>query len=214
MCNLLPVAQHIWRGRGRIGAQARQIIEMTELSFWSADCYIARIWNMGPLPQNPPPAFTRSFVGPFQNPWEIYMPAVSHARAQAGFLVLVVSPDEQVYLSLRQILRHECRMRRAAGRRDAVALLRKFRPCVVVCDQVLSDGNWKNLLQDLQSEPQMPPLIVSSRLADDRLWAEVLNLGGYDLLMSPFSTSEVSRVVKMAAHRGGQEWRAVTNVHR
>ena len=45
-------------------------------------------------------------------------------------------------------------------------------------------------------------MIVSSRLADDCLWAEVLNLGGYDLLAKPFAAAEVSRVVKMAARRG------------
>jgi hypothetical protein len=42
---------------------------------------------------------------------------------------------------------------------------------------------------------------VSSRVADDRLWAEVLNLGGYDLLTNPFAPAEVSRVVDLAANR-------------
>ena len=43
-----------------------------------------------------------------------------------------------------------------------------------------------------------PQLIVADRLADDALWAEVLNLGGYDLLMTPFEPEEVWRVVSMA----------------
>ena len=43
-----------------------------------------------------------------------------------------------------------------------------------------------------------PQLIVADRLADDALWAEVLNLGGYDLLMTPFEPEEVLRVVSMA----------------
>jgi hypothetical protein len=30
------------------------------------------------------------------------------------------------------------------------------------------------------------------------LWAEVLNLGGYDLLMKPFEEAEVYRVVGLA----------------
>ncbi len=48
---------------------------------------------------------------------------------------------------------------------------------------------------------EVPPLIVSSCLADDRLWVEVLDLGGYDLLMKPFTPVEVMRVVEMAARR-------------
>jgi FixJ family two-component response regulator len=41
-----------------------------------------------------------------------------------------------------------------------------------------------------------------SRHADERLWAEVLNLGGYDLLAKPLEGDEVSRVVEMACRHG------------
>ena len=41
--------------------------------------------------------------------------------------------------------------------------------------------------------------IVTSRLADDALWAEVLNVGGYDLLLKPFRAEEVIRMVHAAA---------------
>ena len=37
-----------------------------------------------------------------------------------------------------------------------------------------------------------PRFVVSSRLADDHVWAEVLNLGGYDVLCTPFEAREVS----------------------
>jgi len=46
--------------------------------------------------------------------------------------------------------------------------------------------------------------IVSSRLADERLWAEVLNLGAFDLLLgSPFVAEEVVRVTQCASEAGG-----------
>jgi len=41
-------------------------------------------------------------------------------------------------------------------------------------------------------------LIVASRLADDRLWAEALNLGAWDVLAKPFDRREVFRSVKSA----------------
>jgi DNA-binding NtrC family response regulator len=132
------------------------------------------------------------------------MSPASYVSVQRGFPVLIVSSDEQVHSSLQQILHSDCRLRRATGRGEAMPLVRRFRPWVVVCDQTLDDGDWRDLLQDLQSEVEMPPLIVSSRLADDRLWAEVLNLGGYDLLTNPFAATEVSRVVKMAAERSNK----------
>ena len=45
------------------------------------------------------------------------------------------------------------------------------------------------------------PLIVGDRLADERLWAKVLNLGGYDLLAKPFNAKEVLHVVSTACRR-------------
>lgn len=45
-----------------------------------------------------------------------------------------------------------------------------------------------------------PNLIVSSRLADARLWVEVLNLGGFNVLVTPFETEEVLRVTFAAWH--------------
>ena len=39
---------------------------------------------------------------------------------------------------------------------------------------------------------------MASRLADEAFWAEVLNLGAYDVLMKPFDATEVFRVVSLA----------------
>ena len=43
-----------------------------------------------------------------------------------------------------------------------------------------------------------PLLIVTSRLADDRLWTEALNLGAYDVIAKPFDRKEVDRVLNLA----------------
>jgi DNA-binding response OmpR family regulator len=44
--------------------------------------------------------------------------------------------------------------------------------------------------------------VVVSRNADERLWAEVLNLGGYDLLLKPYNANEVRRTIRGACHCG------------
>ena len=43
-----------------------------------------------------------------------------------------------------------------------------------------------------------PAVIVTSRLADNRLWAEALSLGAYDVLAKPFNPDEVLRTVSLA----------------
>ncbi|HLN01747.1 MAG TPA: hypothetical protein VK335_20835 [Bryobacteraceae bacterium] len=75
-------------------------------------------------------------------------------------------------------------------------------PGVVISGVRLSDGHgWNDLLRELQTMDCPPPLIVSDRLADERLWAEVLNLGGYDLLLKPFDAKEVHHAVSTACRR-------------
>lgn len=70
---------------------------------------------------------------------------------------------------------------------------------VVISEACLSDGHcWKDVLLKLQKMAYPPPLIVADRLADERLWAEVLNLGGYDLLVTPFDAKEVLHAVSTA----------------
>jgi DNA-binding response OmpR family regulator len=41
-------------------------------------------------------------------------------------------------------------------------------------------------------------LIVTSRLADEKLWAEALNLGAYDVLAKPFDRQELVRTANLA----------------
>lgn len=48
---------------------------------------------------------------------------------------------------------------------------------MVICEARLPDGTWKEVLDLAQRQPRPPYLIVTFSLADDRLWAEVLNLG-------------------------------------
>lgn len=78
----------------------------------------------------------------------------------------------------------------------------KRRPVdIVVTDRDLPDGRWRDLLDAFKTMPVPPPLIVTSRLADEYLWAEVLNEGGYDVLAQPFEAEEVIRVISAATRR-------------
>jgi DNA-binding response OmpR family regulator len=75
-------------------------------------------------------------------------------------------------------------------------------PEVVISGVRLSDEHgWNDLLREMQTMDCPPPLIVSDRLADEQLWAEVLSLGGYDLLMKPFDAKEVHHAVSTACRR-------------
>jgi len=85
----------------------------------------------------------------------------------------------------------------------ALAALPKHQFEVIVCERDLKPGSWKDVLEQAVILPDPPPLIVTSRLADDRLWAEALNLGAYDVLVKPFDRAETMRVVDAACRAWG-----------
>lgn len=66
---------------------------------------------------------------------------------------------------------------------------------VVLCEEHPPGGRWEELLDAVARLPEPPLLIVWSRHADCQLWGEVLNLGGFDVLATPFDTEEVVRSV-------------------
>jgi len=80
----------------------------------------------------------------------------------------------------------------------AVAFLRDNPVPVVITERDLPCGDWKNLFAAIQHLPRAPLLIVTARLADEHLWAEVLNLGGHDVLVQPFQVRELLWVLGTA----------------
>jgi DNA-binding NtrC family response regulator len=76
---------------------------------------------------------------------------------------------------------------------------------VVICETDLPDGSWKDLLDYIERAKSSTVLVVTSQIADESLWAEVLNLGAYDVLAQPFDREEVTRVVKSAVMASSRE---------
>jgi DNA-binding NtrC family response regulator len=123
----------------------------------------------------------------------------SNASERDASAVLVVSPDQEDHINLRHILSRVTVNAVGTGTcKEALALLRWTAIPVVICEQKLPDGDWQSLSNALTSLAQQPPLIVMSRLADEHLWMEVLNLGGWDVLAKPFHEQEVLWVVESA----------------
>jgi len=124
--------------------------------------------------------------------------------------VLSISPMEEDHYFLQNILNHppgtldtsrRFRVNACTTLASGLAALRKGQFEVVVCERDLPPGSWKDVLEQVTILPDPPSLIVTSRLADERLWAEALNLGAYDMLATPFDGTEAMRVVAAA-------WRA------
>jgi DNA-binding response OmpR family regulator len=113
--------------------------------------------------------------------------------------ILSVSPLEEDHVSLQTIIGHSTWMMfQARDLASALALLRQYEISVVICERDLLPETWIDVLEHLKSLPKAPSLIVASKLAGERLWAEALNLGAWDVLVKPFDRIELIRSVKSA----------------
>ena len=79
---------------------------------------------------------------------------------------------------------------------------------VVIASCDAGGWSWKKLLDNLRRRKHPPQLIVTSRTADEQLWSEVLNCGGYDVLPQPFQRDEIERVVASARRHYDRPHRA------
>jgi CheY-like chemotaxis protein len=129
--------------------------------------------------------------------------AASSATMEQPFpsAILFISPVWPDQSALRRIVRCTHRTIPAASYRQALRRLRRSHVPIVFCDGNLPDGTWLDVLNHIGDSDDPPLLIVTSRLADDRLWAEVLNLGGFDVIAKPFVASKVLHVLHTATCR-------------
>lgn len=114
--------------------------------------------------------------------------------------ILYVSPFEQDYQYLQRIFggKVEWNLNYASTLNSGLEAVTRNQITMVICEAELPDGNWRDLLQGLTKFPKPPLLIVVSNLVDEKLWEEVLNRGGYEMLMKPFDTIEVRRTIALA----------------
>jgi PleD family two-component response regulator len=131
----------------------------------------------------------------------------------AATRVLIVSSGMHDRQVLTQVLASYACPRYWTGTvREAAEWLNSNRARVVICDNTLPDGDWRDLWEQVRGGPDAPVFIVSAQWIDARLWAEVLNVGAYDVLVEPYQDSEVSRILQHAC-RGFDDLRVDSSWH-
>jgi DNA-binding NtrC family response regulator len=88
---------------------------------------------------------------------------------------------------------------RAETMGDARSLLNSSDPPeLIVTDVRLADGTWEDALRLSQEAPLPVNVIVVSRIADVRLYLEVLERGAFDFISPPFQAAELNHVLRTA----------------
>ena len=116
-----------------------------------------------------------------------------------GVIALSVSPESEDHIALQRIFQPlQWTLFEADGLPSALRVLHRYEVGTVFCERDLPHANWRDMLEHLVQLDDAPPLIVTSRFADERLWAEALNLGAYDVLAKPFDQQELTRTTHLA----------------
>ncbi len=130
-------------------------------------------------------------------PSDCQAPRAVEKRPAIG--ILSVSPVREDHRALRRLLSGKaCRIATAHTCRTALRRLRRNGISIVVCERDLPDGAWRDVLNYISASSGAPLLIVTSKAADERLWAEVINLGGFDVIAKPFDAREAGHVLETA----------------
>ena len=120
--------------------------------------------------------------------------------------VLSVSPIEEDHRFLEDIFSNywtpyagsHWMLHRSLSLESALTALQENQIPIVISESDLLPGTWKDILARIKLLPTPPLLIVTSRLADEYLWAEALNLGAYDVVAKPFDSHELCRIISFA----------------
>jgi DNA-binding NtrC family response regulator len=109
--------------------------------------------------------------------------------------VVVVSHDDENRAILKRIFGEngwKIRERRAVS--EFRQYLKPQWSGVILTESCLPDGTWRDILTLANAVCPYAQVVVTSRLADEQLWAEVLSRGAFDLLAQPLDQIEVLRV--------------------
>jgi DNA-binding response OmpR family regulator len=112
---------------------------------------------------------------------------------------LLISPFTEDHRTLRQIFtRRNWKLSYASTFAAAAEMIESRHVSVIMVERELPLGTWQDALTFLQQTDSSPLVIVVSRVADERFWAEVLNVGGHDVLATPFRAQEVEWALESA----------------
>src|ERR1700689_2740843 len=126
--------------------------------------------------------------------------------------LLVGEYESDLYLVHEVFKKLGWRLFEARDRKRAIQCLERNPVRVVIAKTDVPNWSWRRILNDLRSLTKPPQLIVTSRTADESLWAEVLNVGGYDVMAQTLEKYEVERGIASAHRHFDEPLRVAANM--
>jgi two-component system response regulator PilR (NtrC family) len=120
--------------------------------------------------------------------------------SRARVLVALADPASQKALT-NVLPSHGAEPVFASTLREARAVLSSEPIALVVCEDHLADGNYRDLLPVARAARGDVPVVVASRIDNPEEYLEAMKLGAFDFVAAPFSRTELERIVHNALNR-------------
>jgi two-component system response regulator PilR (NtrC family) len=120
---------------------------------------------------------------------------------------LLIIDDEQSMLDLLSLLFEEegFDVTTASSVSQAREQLGGITPDLVLCDILMPDGSGLDVLQEIKSGPNAPPVLMMTAYPSTRSAIEAMKLGAYDYIAKPFHTDEVKLLAAKALEKADLE---------
>ncbi|MGH9469607.1 MAG: response regulator [Terriglobia bacterium] len=123
-------------------------------------------------------------------------------------LALLVSSDPGPSEALQRALQHQSvetrRVRTCTEAKEVID--RETRPDVIFSDTTVTDGTWADVLRMARKDNVKAEVVVVSRIADTKLYIDVMERGGFDFIAPPFSEADLAHVVQSATADASKRW--------
>lgn len=116
-----------------------------------------------------------------------------------GLTIVVAGPFQKELSMIRAAAESAgCRIQEVNTYREAMIQLCLEKVPVIICSLNLPDGSWEDVLSGSSTHTARPRVIVMINQVDEQLCADVLDLGGFDVLTPAFGPADVCRAIESA----------------
>ena len=130
--------------------------------------------------------------------------AVNAPAEREGARVLVVDDEPSIVDAISMTLRHQgYSVEAAENGKDALAMVTRWRPDVIVLDVMLPDVDGFEVARRLSAEHEPVPILFLSALDTTEDKVRGLTIGGYDYVTKPFSLEELIARLRNILRRVG-----------
>lgn len=119
---------------------------------------------------------------------------------RVGILALSI-PLEDRFLLERLGRQHNWALRFADSPRDGFRMAAQSYFELILCDRYQSGYPWREVMDRLAASSPRSCVLLVSPMKDDHLWSDVLQQGGYDILLRPLREKAVLQSIDAAVLR-------------